>query len=82
MTSATPVGDAPVFKALARGLDPFGSRSEVISGQGHELVQVGHVAYHSMRLDETNTLCSTNPMSVGISIQSKVIDKNKAGDLG
>ena len=26
------------------------------SGQGHDLTEIGHVAYHSIRIDETNTI--------------------------
>ena len=26
------------------------------SGQGHVIIEIGHVAYQSMRLDETNTM--------------------------
>ena len=26
------------------------------SGQGHDLTQIGHIAYHSIRIDETNTM--------------------------
>ena len=28
-------------------------------GQGHSVTYVGHVAYQSMRLDETNTVAPT-----------------------
>ena len=26
------------------------------SGQGHDLTEIGHVAYHSIHIDETNTM--------------------------
>ena len=33
-----------------------GQGQNLISGQGHVVTQVGHIAYVSMRLDERNTI--------------------------
>ena len=33
-----------------------GQGQNLISGQGHVVTQVGHIAYVSMRLDERNTM--------------------------
>ena len=33
-----------------------GQLENLTSGQGHDLTQIGHVAYQSIRLDETNTM--------------------------
>ena len=33
-----------------------GQVEHLTSGQGHDLTEIGHVAYHSIRIDETNTM--------------------------
>jgi hypothetical protein len=33
-----------------------GQVENLTSGQGHDLTEIGHVAYHLMRIDETNTI--------------------------
>ena len=33
-----------------------GQVKDLTSGQGHDLTEIGHVAYHLMRIDETNTM--------------------------
>ena len=33
-----------------------GQVENLTSGQGHDLTEIGHVAYHSIRIDETNTI--------------------------
>ena len=49
------------------------------SGQGHVVIQVGHIAYVSMRLDERNTMRHSH---VSISFGSKVICKKRLVNLG
>ena len=33
-----------------------GQVENLTSGQGHDLTEIGHVAYHSIRIDEKNTI--------------------------
>ena len=33
-----------------------GQVEHLTSGQGHDLTEIGHIAYHSIHIDETNTM--------------------------
>ena len=56
-----------------------GQFQNLTSGQGHMVTQVGHIAYESMRLDETNTLV---PFSRFYLISIKSYWQQTIGDLG
>ena len=43
-------------RRMIYSLTSKGHFENLTSGQGHDLTEIGHAAYHSIRIDETNTI--------------------------